>query len=451
MRKLLILVFLGLISVACASDKGAAVLTFHVDGPTAPEVVLVCHGDVLTCALDADGNAEVVLDGYDAAYARLFYGRDFRWIYFEKGDNAEVIFKGNDFVGSFVFEGEKKPAVEYLNSVKLTALPDEDFSLPFEEYHARILKKTADAVKLMKANGVSSAGDFEKMEEARIKYAYGAPLLMYPVGHKVMAGDMSYVPDAGYYDVIGSYLEDSGYLADIDEFRTFSVEAAHVLDEDNRNVTGIYPKTVAQMTFIADRFKDEKVRQVLIHYLASSYVDNFGTDDIVDMENIYRTYVKDAKLTEAFDMKCVKWDLTAAGRPSPDFMAYDLDGREWTLADFRGRYVYVDMWATWCGPCRKEMPSFRKLAESFSDAEIVFLGLSVDSDRNKWAEMVEKGDLAGTQLYLGTQSGFQKAYKVESIPRFILLDRQGRIISNDMTRPSDPQTAVTLNSLNGIR
>ena len=97
------------------------------------------------------------------------------------------------------------------------------------------------------------------------------------------------------------------------------------------------------------------------------------------------------------------------------------------------------------------MPYLKQLEEEFADAEIVFLGLSVDSDKAKWEAMVKTGNLTGVQLYLGNQSSFQEAYRAEGIPRFILLGKDGRIISNDMSRPSEPSTAETLNGLEGIR
>ena len=77
---------------------------------------------------------------------------------------------------------------------------------------------------------------------------------------------------------------------DVDEYRDFMLEAAHMLDAENRNVKTLYPKTVAQLKFIADRIADEKVRNTLLHQLAATYVERHGTDDIQDLENIYLTY-----------------------------------------------------------------------------------------------------------------------------------------------------------------
>ena len=451
MKSVICLLAAMLLSAGCGSVSDNIILTVNVLEPSANEVVIVCHNDVKTFPLDADGKAEVVLDGMEAAYARLFYGREFRWIYAEAGDRASVNFNGRDFVNTFVFEGEKGPAVKYLNNVRLTALPDEDYALPFTEYRERLSARENDALKLMKAAGLGKAGDFEHMEEGRIRYAYAAPLLMHPVGHRMMTGNMSYVPDEAYYDVIGSYMVEDRDWVNLDEYRNFVVEAAHVLDAENREVTAPYPRTVAQMRFIADRFKSPEVRDVLLHHLAASYVFQYGIDDIQEMENIYLTYVQDTALLADYGRKHEKWELSKPGKVSPDFRAVDIDGKEWTLADFRGRYVYIDMWATWCSPCKREMPYLKELEKDFHDAEIVFLGLSTDRDKTKWEEMVKSGALTGVQLYLGPRSTFQKAYNIDGIPRFILLDKEGRIISNDMSRPSSDETAKTLNSLEGIR
>ena len=161
--------------------------------------------------------------------------------------------------------------------------------------------------------------------------------------------------------------------------------------------------------------------------------------------------MKDELLVADYKAKYGKWEVSRPGRPSPDFKASDIDGKEWTLEDFKGKYVYIDMWATWCGPCRREMPYLKALAEKFEGAEIIFLGLSIDRDKAKWEEMVKGGTLTGVQLYLGAQSAFQKAYNVDGIPRFILLDKNGVIVNDNMSNPSSAETMSVLDGLDGIR
>ena len=440
-----------LLCAGCSSASEDAVLNIKVTDPVAGEVVVVCHNNINVLPLDESGCASFILKGSEMAYLKMFHGRESLLLYVEDGDVATVTFDGNDLKGSYAVEGDMAPAVKYLNTVSLVALPDEDYALPFEEYKARLDAKAADAVKLMKANGLSSVGDFEENESDRIRYSYAAPLIMYPMAHRIMTGSMEYQPGEDYYDVIGSYVVEDERLACLDEYRSFMAEAMHVLDPEGREITSVYPKTVAQMKFAADRLSDPVVREIILHHIASAYVDNFGVKDISEMENLYHTYVRDTLLTSSFARKYERWDLSRPGKRSPGFRAPDVDGKEHTLTDFRGKYVYIDMWATWCGPCKREMPYLKALEEEFKDAEIVFVGLSVDKDKAAWENMVRKGELTGVQLYLGTGSSFQEAYRVEGIPRFILLDKNGVIISNDMSRPSAKETAQTLRNLEGIR
>ena len=450
MKRLFYLVFALILAAGCAGS-GDVVLNICVDSPIADNVVVVYHNDVHELALDESGCAAFEMTGTKAAYFTLYHGREAIRLYAEGGDNATLTFTGKNMMGSYEIEGGKAAAVKYLNTVKLLPLPDEDYALPFNEYKARLADKEADALRLLKAGNLSSEGKFVKMEEARIRYSYGAALMMYPVGHMIMSGNASYSPEQAYYDFIATYVVEDELLANLDEYREFIAEAMHLLDARNRNLKGVYPKTVAQMKYAADYFTNPKVKEALIHHMATVYVDNFGVKDIDELQNLYYIYVTDPALRDSYEAKCERWDLSRVGRISPDFKAVDIEGKTWSLRDFRGKYVYIDMWATWCAPCRREMPYLKQLEEEFADAEIVFLGLSVDSDKAKWEAMVKTGNLTGVQLYLGNQSSFQEAYRAEGIPRFILLGKDGRIISNDMSRPSEPSTAETLNGLEGIR
>lgn len=455
MKRLYLLVFSLIMIVGCGESKKPASdiikLNISVESPVAESVVVVHHNDIHEIALDQDGKAVLELSGVDAAYLTLYHGREMLKLYAEGGDNAVLSFKGGDMLGSYDLEGGKSAATKYLNNVKLLPLPDEDYALQFEEYKSRLADKEKDALRLLKAGDLSEEGKFLTMEEARIRYSYGAALMMYPVGHMIMTGDMSYAPDQAYYDHIATYVVEDESLVNLDEYLMFVAEAMHMLDAANRDVTAIYPKTVAQIKYAADHLTNAVVKESLIHHITTTYVDNFGVKDIDELNNLYYVYVKDPALQAIYQAKCERWDLSRPGRVSPNFRAVDIEGKEWTLLDFRGKYVYIDMWATWCGPCKQEMPYLKQLEKQFEDASIVFLGLSVDRDKSKWEEMVGSGNLTGVQLYLGTQSSFQEAYRAESIPRFILLDKDGVIISNDMSRPSDPETAETLNALDGIR
>ena len=204
------------------------------------------------------------------------------------------------------------------------------------------------------------------------------------------------------------------------------------------------------MSYIGENIQSDKVRESLIHFLAFTYVEGNGVENITDLQNLYYTYVTSPRLNAIFKQACVKWDKAAVGRPSPMFKGVDVNGKEMTLRDFRGKYVYIDMWATWCGPCQKELPFLKKLEEKYKGRNIVFVGLSIDQDKAKWTDRVKSGALSGTQLYIGKGTKFQSDYRISGIPRFILLDPNGRIVNPDMTRPSSEDTEKILNSQPGL-
>lgn len=119
-----------------------------------------------------------------------------------------------------------------------------------------------------------------------------------------------------------------------------------------------------------------------------------------------------------------------------DFSYTDIDGKTVTLADLKGKYVLIDVWATWCGPCVKEIPFLKKLEEKMHGKNITFVSISCDKDKSKWEEMVKAENLVGVQLHNGGDRTFMDAFGITGIPRFIMLDKKGKVIKTNMIRPS---------------
>jgi thiol-disulfide isomerase/thioredoxin len=139
------------------------------------------------------------------------------------------------------------------------------------------------------------------------------------------------------------------------------------------------------------------------------------------------------------------------GKPSPLFSYENHKGGTTSLTDFKGKYVYVDVWATWCGPCKAEIPSLKKMEELYHEANIVFVSISVDTkkDYEKWRAFVTEKELGGVQLVADKDwsSDFVKAYMINGIPRFILIDPAGNVVQANAPRPSDPKLVVLLDGL----
>ncbi|MGG7036076.1 MAG: TlpA family protein disulfide reductase [Flavobacterium sp.] len=137
--------------------------------------------------------------------------------------------------------------------------------------------------------------------------------------------------------------------------------------------------------------------------------------------------------------------------PSAPFDYENYNGSKTSLASLKGKYVYIDVWATWCGPCRQELPYLKQMEEKYHGKNIEFVSISVDrvADHDKWKQFVTEKELKGTQLFADNSfnSDFIKAYGIDSIPRFILIDPSGKIVSSDADRPSNPQLQVQLDKL----
>lgn len=134
------------------------------------------------------------------------------------------------------------------------------------------------------------------------------------------------------------------------------------------------------------------------------------------------------------------------GDASPTFSYLDINGKTVSLESLKGKIVYIDVWATWCPPCRAELPALKELEEKYGE-KMHFVSISCDQDKSKWEAMVKEKGLKGVQLHIGADRSFMQAYAISGIPRFILLDEAGKIISSNMTRPSNPETAKTLEAL----
>ncbi len=163
-------------------------------------------------------------------------------------------------------------------------------------------------------------------------------------------------------------------------------------------------------------------------------------------------YIK--SLQAAYD----KGAKTRKGAQSPKFANYvNKKGGMSSLDDFLGKYVYIDVWATWCGPCRQQFPFLQKLETEYHNKDIEFVSISTDSDRRsggswenaekKWRNMVDAQNLGGVQLWAGKDNSFQTAYMISSIPRFILLDKTGKVVDADAPRPSDPRLKTIFDNL----
>ncbi len=134
--------------------------------------------------------------------------------------------------------------------------------------------------------------------------------------------------------------------------------------------------------------------------------------------------------------KIKQLERVAVGATAPDFTQNTPDGKPLTLSSLRGRYVLIDFWASWCGPCRRENPNVVAAYNKFKDKGFTILGVSLDKDtgREAWLKAIEKDGLAWNQVsdLKYWQNAAAKDYGVQAIPQNFLLDPSGKIVATNL-------------------
>lgn len=136
-------------------------------------------------------------------------------------------------------------------------------------------------------------------------------------------------------------------------------------------------------------------------------------------------------------------------KPGDDSFAFsypDKNGETVTMADLKGKVVLVDVWATWCGPCKTEIPHLKKLEEEMKGTDVQIVSVSVDEakDKDKWQQMIKDMGLGGIQLFATGWGDIASYYKITGIPRFMVFDRKGKIVTVNSPRPSNPELKILL-------
>jgi len=248
--------------------------------------------------------------------------------------------------------------------------------------------------------------------------------------------DLNMTIDTKEFDETVSYTgtgaEASNYLAAtallqetvFDDAEMYNLEKSE-FDTKMEEVNSSFKKLLKETKNLDTSFVSQQTKQIdgLIKYISGSYEDKQYLNTVL-----------------------------VKGEISPKFAAYEnFKGGTTSLEDLKGKYVYIDVWATWCGPCKAEIPFLKEVEKAYHGKNIEFVSISVDKAKahEAWKQMVEEKELSGIQLFADNdwKSEFVQAYKINGIPRFILIDPQGNIVSADAPRPSSNYLIVLFDEL----
>lgn len=433
--------------VFSCDDAFRTTVGIHVKGERVENDLLIYTKDtVYTLQLDSTGFATVTLpDNFKAGYGELSYGRARLLLYLEPGKSFDLSmsFEGKKMIPEFSGEGARTN--EYL-SKRHNVLPD--FKVSEEEF-IRMLEEQESA-ELANLDTLDLGAEFVKLEKQRLHYVFFKIFPMYPSYHEYYSKLEDFKPSAVYYDYLRSLIREEESLLELEDYKTalYSfVQAYSIKDSESNNAL---ERLRLALSFITGNINNPAVASYLVDKFATAYVSRSGVDHLDEIAPVYNEKVISPEQKAKFEDICAEWAKIARGQSSPSFKYTDIEGNEVCLEDLAGKYVLIDVWATWCAPCRGELPALKDLEHQYKDKNICFVSISCDENKDAWEKMVKEEKLGGIQLHMAGDQEFMNAYQIRSIPRFILLDSAGKIITSVMTRPSNPETVATLDSLEGI-
>lgn len=399
--------------------------------------------------LEADGSFRIQTTVEEGTYM-YFSDRKFRCpVYLKPGDSVYVEANAANYYEAVKYSGKGKKEnkylaekqrlqVVYMNRGIFTSEP-EVFGEKLEEIHEVFMHALNEAY--------LDNQMFRENERHAIDFLVAITRLNYPYEYEKQRRVAPLLSDQ-YYDFLKEIdLNDSELLKN-NEAATFLYLYANYMPGEERSTD--FPTLIAQQfDFLDAKFTNKKIKAEVGNRILGDYLRAKQTDGIEAIVNRLEAYGLETEKINEYRVKLAGLKKFEKGNDAMDFTYPDINGKQVSLSDFKGKYVYVDVWATWCGPCKKEIPSLKRLEEQFHGEDIVFMSVSVDTEnqKTKWENFVNEKDLGGVQLFASGWSQIAKDYEINSIPRFMLFDPEGKIVSTNASRPSNPRTMILLKSL----
>jgi peroxiredoxin len=256
----------------------------------------------------------------------------------------------------------------------------------------------------------------------------------------------------GFYEVKGS--PDLDLIGKVQELQSKSQNAPEItkLNADfTAAVQNKDEKKIAQLQQdyqqIVKKYNDE-IAQLMVEYSPSLAVINLLQNNVIDKEQYYSTYETIAgKLRKEwpafshaknFIAYVDKLKTTTIGQAAPEIALPTPEGQVVALSSLKGKYVLVDFWAKWCGPCRQENPNVVRVFNKYKDKGFTVFGVSLDRSKEDWVRAIKEDNLTWTHVsdLKYWQSEAAKTYSIQAIPFSLLLDPNGVIIAKNLRGPA---------------
>lgn len=296
--------------------------------------------------------------------------------------------------------------------------------------------------------------EFVRLEKERLNFWVWCPFNRYEYRYQLYTGKKAH-PPGNFYDYLHkANFNDPAFLqmSDFDDFTSTYLEMKvfKAAQENQKSYGDPYFKTKVLLQAINETFTNQRVRDEILNgqMWAQIYYMDVNDSLIAAIEHA----IKNPKYAKGLKKLYRSLQKFQAGHSAPDFKLVDTRDSAYTLKDFHGKYLLIDVWGVYCGPCIKELPTLKEIEAEFHGGNITFIAVNLDGTKDAWIKRVKDLSLDGLQCMAtnGWESEFQKAYEIDQVPTFILIDREGRFIDARTKLPTEGLRYV-LNTLPAIR
>ena len=219
-----------------------------------------------------------------------------------------------------------------------------------------------------------------------------------------------------------------------------------------------------QLDYLKEGYISQHVAaEACVNYIPNQGVINYMLFDKINRELIVNSlkhpeYVDflvahvDKAVADQFADRLAQIKASASGKEKKDrpdafdFTLQDTEGKVYRLADFKGKMLFIDFWASWCAPCKVQIPYIKELEQEYAGKDITFASVSLDASKPAWLKAVKDEGLHGVVLHAegAFKNPFPMQYGIQAIPRFMLIDANGKLISDNMPKPQDKKAVKAL-------
>lgn len=413
----------------------------------ADKVILLSNdGESTEFKIDKNNEFKGFLNVREGVY-KMTIGNEYTNVYLRPFSSLNFTIDLNYFDQSVSYTGD----IAYENNaLAKLMLIDQEFQSRFQEIYrlsedsflAEQLSFTKKKNEILNNQRLSES--FKNNEIIKAKMGQYQNLFDYPSYHKRFRKLNSFKPSASFYNFVSNI--------DLDNESAFEGNNIYIISDylnyqvNKGSDTPIYLSDIEELAALKKWIKNQKLKD---RYIEVSYKNNIvHAENPSELADAYLTVISDSKLAEDLKQFSSQFDKLSKGKPAPPFKLINEKGQYKSLSDYLGSYVYLDVWATWCGPCRVELPYYDSLKNEYKDKNIKFVSICVWDKEDKWKSFLKEKKLSGEQLFIaGEESQFVLDYMIRGVPSFILIDKNGKIMDRKAFRPSDKSAREKLNEL----